>query len=375
MEAPQSEEQESETPLPETAPAVSIGTTLRNARLERGEDPSTIASALKMRPDQLEAIENNDFSRLPGRTYAIGFVRAYARHLGLDAETLIQKFKDGGADQDLGKPVQLVFPEAIEEQRLPNGSILIVALVIAMVIYGVSYLTMPNRKTPAATAKADEPAVVIVQPGSTKSESTPSESTPPDSMTSVVSAPASQAAESNTPAGSTADASSTSNVTVAPPATFIAGSATLPTPSLPAAMAPVETPRDGLDGASLLPSATLIVAQTTTSEAAGAQAAAANGTAATASRVTLKALQPTYVKIKDPRQPGAAGVLIDRVLNPGESYQAPDRAGLVMQTGNAGGLQVEVDGRNVGVLGKSGEVITRIPVDPSYFLERMAASQ
>jgi hypothetical protein len=46
-----------------------------------------------------------------------------------------------------------------------------------------------------------------------------------------------------------------------------------------------------------------------------------------------------------------------------------------MQSGNAGGLEVEVDGRRVGILGKSGEVITRIPVDPSYFLERMAASQ
>jgi len=67
--------------------------------------------------------------------------------------------------------------------------------------------------------------------------------------------------------------------------------------------------------------------------------------------------------------------LIDRVLKAGESFQAPDRAGLVMQTGNAGGLQVEVDGRSIGVLGKSGEVITRIPVDPSYFLERTAASQ
>jgi hypothetical protein len=46
-----------------------------------------------------------------------------------------------------------------------------------------------------------------------------------------------------------------------------------------------------------------------------------------------------------------------------------------MQTGNAGGLQVEVDGRSLGVFGKSGEVITRIPLDPSYFLEHMAASQ
>ena len=362
--------QNSEALQSEAPPVDSVGATLRAARLERGEEPSTVASALKMRADQIEAIEGDDFSRLPGRTYAIGFVRAYAQHLGLDAAALVQTFKDQNAGPDLNKPVALVFPEAIEEQRLPNGSILIVALVIAMVIYGVSYLTMPNRKTPATAAKADEPAVVILQP----------ESTPPESMVSVASAPApaSESKASKTPAQSAAQAPSGAAVTVAPPATFVAGSA-LPTPSLPAsslpaAMAPLETPRDVLDGASLLPPATLIVALAT-EQATGAQSAATNGNPDAGSRVTLKALQPTYIQIRDPRQPGAKGILIDRILNPGESYQAPDRTGLVMQTGNAGGLQVEVDGRSVGVLGKSGEVITRIPVDPSYFLERMAASQ
>ena len=103
------------------------------------------------------------------------------------------------------------------------------------------------------------------------------------------------------------------------------------------------------------------------------------GTAASpqtdASRITFKALEPAYIQIKDPRLRGSRAVLVSRVLNAGESYQAPNRAGLVMQTGNAGGLQVEVDGRVIGVLGKGGEVITRIPLDPSYFLERIAASQ
>jgi hypothetical protein len=46
-----------------------------------------------------------------------------------------------------------------------------------------------------------------------------------------------------------------------------------------------------------------------------------------------------------------------------------------MQTGNAGGLQVEVDGRVIGVVGKRGEVITRMPLEASYFLDRIAATQ
>jgi cytoskeleton protein RodZ len=93
------------------------------------------------------------------------------------------------------------------------------------------------------------------------------------------------------------------------------------------------------------------------------------------SRVVLKAVEPTYIQIRDPKLPRSRSILIARVLNVGESYAAPDRAGLIMQTGNAGGLQVEVDGRSLGVMGRSGEVITRVPLDPSYFVERMATTQ
>ena len=46
----------------------------------------------------------------------------------------------------------LFIGEAEERRMLPNGSILIWAMLIAMVIYGISYLTMPDRKA-ATTAK------------------------------------------------------------------------------------------------------------------------------------------------------------------------------------------------------------------------------
>jgi xanthine dehydrogenase iron-sulfur cluster and FAD-binding subunit A len=42
---------------------------------------------------------------------------------------------------------------------------------------------------------------------------------------------------------------------------------------------------------------------------------------------------------------------------------------------NAGGVQVEVDGRNAGVLGKSGQVIKRLALDPAYFLSRADTSR
>ncbi|MDZ4868998.1 MAG: DUF4115 domain-containing protein [Alphaproteobacteria bacterium] len=329
--------QEPEAPVEEQAepqaPKETLGNLLRDTRVARGEDTATVAAKLKMRRDQLEAIESGDYAKLPGRTYVLGFVRSYATYLGLDADAFVKRIKDESvADADV-KAAALVFPEAAEEHRmLPNGSILIWAMLIAMVIYGISYLTMPDRKS-ATTAKASQPAVVIEEP---KDVGPKTESSVADTWRAATSEP---------------------------PVTYVAGAQVLPESNT------VETPRLLTDDPALPREMNFAVAQVTNIAAVSPAAQTAG------SRVTFKALEPTYIQIKDSQQRGPRAVLVSRVLNVGESYEAPNRSGLVMQTGNAGGLQVEVDGRVVGVLGKGGEVITRIPLDPSHFLERIAASQ
>lgn len=316
---------------PVEAPVESVGTTLRTARLERGEEPATVAAKLKMRRDQLEAIEEGDFARLPGRTYAVGFIKAYARHLGLDAAALVQRFKDETAANEIAKPVELVFPEATEERRmLPSGSIVIWAMLIAMVIYVISYLTLPDRRARTTTAKA-EPAVVVVDP----------------------------AAEPAAPASDVADL-------WRPPSdvTYVAGDTALPQK--------IEETNHTLIGAGEAPALAFQIA-----EVAGIPQAAepgANQPQPPAPRLVLKALEQTYIRVRESSQAGGA-VLVDRVLDAGETFVAPDRPGLLMVTGNAGGLQVEVDGRVIGVMGRRGEVKSRVPVDPSYFLESIATTQ
>ncbi|NOT42332.1 MAG: helix-turn-helix domain-containing protein [Alphaproteobacteria bacterium] len=314
-----------EAPQPDE-PRSSVGEKLRTARVERGQDVAAVAKLLKMRREQLEAVETGNLAKLPGRTYAVGFVRAYARHLGLDAETLVQQFKDETAEQDAAKPVNLVFPVAQEEFRGPRGSIMAIALLIAMGIYGITYVTMPNRNSAATAAQPEQTAVVVEQAAPTKTPVAPV--TAPDSNQTPV------------------------EVAVS----FVAGNPTLPEQKLPSAPAlePVVTP------------APITVAQAVPPQMPPVEANA---------RIVLKAVEPTYVQVRDAQLPRSKSVLVARVLNVGESYAVPNRTGLTMQTGNAGGLQVEVDGRSLGVFGKSGQVITRIPLDPSYFVERMAASQ
>jgi cytoskeleton protein RodZ len=311
--------------LPPAAPSNTVGELLRAARLSRGEEASSVAALLKMRREQLEAVEAGDLAKLPGRTYAVGFVRAYARHLGLNADDMVQRFKDETAATD--KPVDLVFPQAQEEFRRPSGSILTLGLLIAMTIYGISYVTTPDRAAMNSTAQAEETSAVVVEH--------PAAAVPQVAATEAEKVPVEVAVS------------------------FVAGAQTLPEEKLPApALEVAPAP-----------------AAATPFAVAELDAAPKPQTAQSSTRITLKAVEPTYVQIRDTQLPRSRSIMVARVLNVGESYSVPDRPGLIMQTGNAGGLQVEVDGRSLGVFGRSGEVITRIPLDPSYFLERMAASR
>src|SRR5271167_3815987 len=74
-------------------PLETVGQDLRAARLRRGDDLATVSKALKIRKDHLEALEEDRLDNLPGKTYAIGFVRTYAQYLGLDPAAFVERFK------------------------------------------------------------------------------------------------------------------------------------------------------------------------------------------------------------------------------------------------------------------------------------------
>lgn len=65
------------------------GTQLRQVREARGMSIAEVAASLKMSPRQIEAVENEDFSRLAGATFVRGFIRNYARLLKTDPAPLL----------------------------------------------------------------------------------------------------------------------------------------------------------------------------------------------------------------------------------------------------------------------------------------------
>ncbi|MGD9742464.1 MAG: DUF4115 domain-containing protein, partial [Dongiaceae bacterium] len=81
------------------------------------------------------------------------------------------------------------------------------------------------------------------------------------------------------------------------------------------------------------------------------------------------AVQESWVQVKT-----ATGEEVwTKVLRTGDRYLVPNEAGLLLATGNAGGLQILVDGRPTARLGPVGVVKREISLDPERLLAGSAA--
>src|SRR4029077_2875894 len=125
------------------SPLETVGQDLRAARLRRGDDLATVSKALKIRKDHLEALEEDRVESLPGRTYAVGFVRTYADYLGLDVGACAERFKAqiAGGRGDPAPTITVI--EEDDHRRLPQGWKIIAGVVLLLFAYGAYHLLMP----------------------------------------------------------------------------------------------------------------------------------------------------------------------------------------------------------------------------------------
>jgi cytoskeleton protein RodZ len=88
-------------------------------------------------------------------------------------------------------------------------------------------------------------------------------------------------------------------------------------------------------------------------------------------RIVLRATQDSWVQVRDRNE----DLLFTRVLRAGDSYQVPNQSGLTLLTGNAGGLEVEVDGTTLGALGPVGTVRRNVALEPTDLLNGATLTQ
>ena len=155
--------------LMDTAPQT-VGGLLQIKRQEVGVDLREAAEYLNIRYAYLLAIEEGRVDDLPGAAYAMGFVRAYSDHLGLDGAAIVERYKDETVE--LGGDVRLVFPSPLPEGKVPNGVIILIGLLVLILVYAAwAILAQQNEKF--ATLVPALPGKFSSSLGSDKSASTP----------------------------------------------------------------------------------------------------------------------------------------------------------------------------------------------------------
>lgn len=109
---------------------------LQRARLNAGYELDDVASALRIRLAHLKALEEGRFDDLPGKTYAIGFLRSYAEFLGLDKDEVIRLFKEETEAGAQEQQPHLHFPAPSKEGGMPKPWLMLLVLALAGLGYG-----------------------------------------------------------------------------------------------------------------------------------------------------------------------------------------------------------------------------------------------
>lgn len=378
-----------------------VGDTLAQAREARGESVAEVGRALRIRQPYLEAIERGDHGALPGPTYAIGFVRAYADYLNLDVPDLVRRYKEEAGTT--GAAADLHFPTPLPEGRIPTRAILVLALMLTGAAYvgwwvfsredrniadlipelpsslsnlmnepvasppivppvaepapaiGAEVAPGNAAQPPAAAAPvpapapAEAPAQPILQPEQPPAAIQPS----PASSGPAATAPAQPEGTVNTqdsaPSGADAesDTAPPDPEPVAPPANASQSPAAAVEP-VPA-VRPVEPAAAPPTVESAVPAAP---AGSSTGRVFGAENAG--------SRIEVTATGDAWVEFRD----GSGQLVFTRVMRRGDVFHVPDQPGLRLQTGNAGALSFKVDGATLPPIGPAGSVRRNVLIEP-----------
>lgn len=143
---------------------LSVGKTLNEARVQQGLSVADVAGRIKFAPRQVEALEADDFERLPELAFVRGFVRSYARLLHLDEAVLLNALPQSMPPQQAGtqkNSAEVPFPTAQSARRM-NVVWLSSALGLA-VILGIGILFFHDKPANKKIATKPVEALPVIQ--------------------------------------------------------------------------------------------------------------------------------------------------------------------------------------------------------------------
>ncbi len=305
----------------------SFGDKLKRERELRGVKLEEIAGATKIGTRALKALEDEHFEQLPGGIFNKGFVRAYAKFLGLDEEQMVADFMAAQGDRDAQKP-DLMAKLAVQAEAQRRNEIAasggeksrststwvtlaVLVLLTAGVAAGIRYYKMRKEAAAAATrARVTAPTLQPVAPVVTPAEASLTGAAVNSATADAGAAGASSTGATAQPAGGTQGAKNPAGTTT---------SAAIPAATGGAAM---------------------------NSNSSGAPATPKTSAAATKSPIELQihVSKATWVSVQADGKPEVAETLRDSAT---KTVTAQDK--VVLTTGSS--VDVTCNGKPLGILG------------------------
>ncbi|MGY2274477.1 MULTISPECIES: RodZ domain-containing protein [Pseudomonas] len=297
---------------------VNPGDTLRQARESNGWSLAEVALKLNLTTTSLGNLEAGAFDKLPGHTFARGYIRAYAKLLGIDQAILVQEFDQFTGTDSQGSNVHGL--GRIEEPvRVSHTILRIVSLLLLIAVIGGGFVwwqDQTSQRTKDLTSNAMEHVEVESADGTTQIHPLDE---PEDQAVAESQAAPEAPATTEQPA----------------PETAPAATAAAPAPATPAApahapAAPVQTPATPAPAA---PAAPAISPPTTPALIAG------DG------RVQITFVADCWTQVTD----GNGKVLFSGLKRKGDTLDQGGKPPLTLRLGFARGAQVAYNGQPVDV--------------------------
>ncbi len=312
-------------PDPSAGEAARLGEQLRDARIALGLSIEDMAASLRIRRVYLAALEEGRVRELPAPAYVLGFVRTYARALGLDDDDMVRRFREA-ATATPQRRTDLVFPEPVPERGIPAGLVVMAGVVLVVGAYMAWFQwsgsgTRTVDTVPPMPARLEQAAREAAQP--------PLPGNLPPAAGALI-AGALQQPGQRPPGGP------------------------LPSGGFPTPMAPPGPPSAIAATAPTMPTLTA-------SNLAAPSLATPPTPRSDESRIALRAKSDTWVSLRDRVNNQS---LVNRLLKAGETIQVPPREGLVLTVGYAAGTEIVVDGLPIPAFPANTSVKRDIPMDP-----------
>ena len=347
----------------------SIGQILRDARLSQSKDIQEVSNTLKIRQIYLEAIENNDFAQLPGKIYIIGFIKTYAEYLQLDGEEIIRAYKSGGLIETVN--TDLIFPTSVPEDGMPNKLTLLFGFMIAIASYGGWHYfnnNVSSIENPGSLNKSEIPKpspIAKLKPNNSLSTI----QTTTRKNTVLKSDPLKREEEIKN-----ADPRSSIKVDLrSVTGKILSDKQNISDkynqdierqPPLKNSSRPLSLKTNIKDKISALDTKTKVVNITKPLKPKLLEknnVLSPKNKGIESSRITIRALSDSYLQV---RNKSLNQILITRLLKKGSTYDVPNQEGLSLITGNAGALEIFVDGQKVPPIGAIGSVRRNVLLVP-----------